>query len=68
MHSHGEPSDPAGDFAHQALLYESDQEFMDVALPFVADGLNSEQPTLVSVQARHVENLRAALGGTPEGL
>lgn len=68
MHSHGEPSDPAGDFAHQALLYGSDQEFMDVALPFVADGLHSEQPTLVSVQARHVENLRAALGGAPEGL
>ncbi len=41
---------------------------MDVALPFVADGLNSEQPTLVSVQARHIENLRAALGGTPDGL
>ncbi len=68
MHSHGDAPDPARDFAHQALLYGSDQEFLDVALPFVADGLNSEHPTLVSVQPRHVENLRAALGGTPEGL
>lgn len=68
MHFHGEASDAAADFVHQALQYGSDQEFMDVALPFVADGLNSEQPTLVSVQARHIENLRAALGGTPDGL
>jgi anti-sigma regulatory factor (Ser/Thr protein kinase) len=68
MHFHGEASVPAGDFVHQALLYGSDDEFMEVALPFVADGINSEQPTLVSVQSRHIENLRSALGGTPEGL
>ena len=68
MDSHGEASAPSGDFVHQALIYGSDREFMDVALPFVEKGLNREQPTLVSVQGRHVENLRAALGGTPEGL
>ncbi|HSD23307.1 MAG TPA: sensor histidine kinase [Solirubrobacterales bacterium] len=61
-------SAPVGDFVHRALIYGSDQEFMDVALPFVADGLNSGQQTLVSVQDRHIENLQAALGGTPEGL
>ena len=68
MDSHGEASAPSGDFVHQALIYGSDREFMDVALPFVERGLNLEQPTLVSVQGRHVENLQAALGGTPEGL
>jgi anti-sigma regulatory factor (Ser/Thr protein kinase) len=68
MPHHGEASAPGVDFAHRALIYGSDEEFMDVALPFVADGLNTEQPTLVSVQSRHIENLRAALGGAPEGL
>jgi anti-sigma regulatory factor (Ser/Thr protein kinase) len=55
-----------GGFRHQALLYDSDREFMEVALPFVEDGLSAGQPTLVAVQDRHVENLRAALGGTPD--
>lgn len=68
MQSLGEASAPNAGFVHQALLYGSDREFLDVALPFVADGLNSEQPTLVSVQGRHIENLRAELGGSPEGL
>jgi anti-sigma regulatory factor (Ser/Thr protein kinase) len=35
---------------------------MDVALPFVEQGLDSREPTLVALQERHIENLRAALG------
>ena len=68
MHSHGDASAHGADFVHRALIYGSDHEFLDVAVPFVVDGLNSGQATLVSVQSRHIENLRAALGGTPEGL
>jgi anti-sigma regulatory factor (Ser/Thr protein kinase) len=68
MHSHGEAPRPNQGFVHQAMIYGSDQEFMDVALPLIEEGLSAEQPTLVAVQDRHVENLRAALGGTPEGL
>ena len=69
MQSNGEASVPGNvGFAHQALIYGSDQEFMDFALPFVEAGLSSKQPTLVSVQDRHCENLRAALGGGGEGL
>lgn len=68
MQSHGEASDPSAGFLHQALIYGSEQEFLDVALPFVRQGVSSSQPTLVAVQDRHVENLRSALGGTPEGL
>jgi anti-sigma regulatory factor (Ser/Thr protein kinase) len=68
MHSSGEASGPNDVFVHQALIYGSDQEFMDVALPFVREGLSSGHPTLVAVQGRHTENLRAALGGTPDGL
>jgi anti-sigma regulatory factor (Ser/Thr protein kinase) len=68
MQSNGEASGPHNAFVHQALIYGSDAEFLDVALPFVEEGLSSKQPTLVAVQDRHVENLRAALGGTPEGV
>jgi|SRR5829696_3772857 len=68
MHSHGEASGPGQGFVHQALIYGSDQEFMDVARPFVEEGMRAKQPTLVAVQDRHLENLQAALGGTPEGL
>ena len=66
MRSRGEASSDG--FVHQALIYGSDGEFMDVALPFVEEGLSASEPTLVAVQDRHVENLRAALGGTPDGL
>jgi anti-sigma regulatory factor (Ser/Thr protein kinase) len=68
MQSTGEASVPGSGFNHQALIYGSDREFMDVALPFVEAGLSSKEPTLVAVQDRHVENMRAALDGTPEGL
>jgi len=68
MHFHGETSGPGGELAHQALIYGSDAEFMEVALPLIEQGLGSEEPTLVSVQTRHIDNLGAALGGTPEGL
>jgi anti-sigma regulatory factor (Ser/Thr protein kinase) len=64
----GEASGPVRGFVHKALIYGSDQEFIDVALPFVEDGLEAGEPTLLAVQGRHLENLRAALGGTPEGL
>ncbi|HKH40668.1 MAG TPA: sensor histidine kinase [Solirubrobacterales bacterium] len=68
MHSHGEASVPSHEFVHQAMIYGSDEEFMDVALPFVEEGLDTKEPTLVAVDDRHIENLRAALGGTPDGL
>jgi anti-sigma regulatory factor (Ser/Thr protein kinase) len=62
MQVYGDSSGPTNGFVHQALIYGSDQEFIDVALPFVEQGLDSSEPTLVAVQARHIENLRAALG------
>jgi anti-sigma regulatory factor (Ser/Thr protein kinase) len=64
----GDSSDLRNGVVHQALIYGSDQEFMDVALPFVDEGLRTNEPTLVAVQQSHIENLRAALGGEPEGL
>jgi anti-sigma regulatory factor (Ser/Thr protein kinase) len=68
MQWEGEVSVPGNGFVHQALIYGSDREFMDAALPFVEAGLSSREPTLVAAQHRHLENLRAALGTTAEGL
>jgi anti-sigma regulatory factor (Ser/Thr protein kinase) len=68
MQSVGEASGLATGFVHQALTYGSDEEFMDVALPFVEEGLDRGEPALVAVQGRHVENLRTALVSTPDGL
>jgi anti-sigma regulatory factor (Ser/Thr protein kinase) len=68
MQSEGEASAPQNGFFHSALIYGSDDAFMDVALPFVEEGRAAEEPTLVAVQAANVENLREALGDEPEGV
>lgn len=68
VHFEGEASDPGKGFVHQALLYGSDDEFLDVALPFVEGGMAAEEPTLVTVQEGNVENLRAAIGADPPGV
>jgi anti-sigma regulatory factor (Ser/Thr protein kinase) len=68
MRSVGEASGPASGFVHQALIYGSDEEFIGVVLPFVEEGLDRGEPTLAAVQDRHVESLRTALGGNPDGL
>lgn len=68
MHLGGELSEQVEGFAHRGLIYGSDQEFMEVALPFVEEGLAAREPVLVAVQERHIENLRDAFGGTPQGL
>ena len=47
---------------HQALLYEGRDEFLDVALPFVRDGVASGDPVIAVVQTPNLEALREALG------
>jgi anti-sigma regulatory factor (Ser/Thr protein kinase) len=68
MQSVGEASVPSLGLVHRALIYGSEQEFMDFALPFLEEAIAAEEPTLVAVQERSVENLRAALGGAPPGV
>jgi anti-sigma regulatory factor (Ser/Thr protein kinase) len=68
MWSQGEASAPDTAFIHSALIYRSDDAFMDVALPFVEEGIEAGEPALVSVQASNIDNLRAALGGEPDGV
>jgi len=68
MQYEGEASAPDTGLSHSALIYGSDDEFMDVAVPFVEQGIAASEPALVSVRNGNVENLRAALGGEPEGV
>jgi anti-sigma regulatory factor (Ser/Thr protein kinase) len=68
MQYQGEASAPQKAFIHTALVYGSDDAFMDVGLRFVEDGLEAGEPVLIAVQSRNVQNLRAALGGEPEGV
>jgi anti-sigma regulatory factor (Ser/Thr protein kinase) len=67
MYLGGAASEQGKGFVHQALIYGSDREFMDVALPFVEEGLSGREQVLVAVENRHLEGLRGALGGIPEG-
>ena len=68
MASRREGSGHAQGFIHPALIYGSEQQFMDVALTFVEEGIAGSEPTLVAVQDRNAENLRSALGGEPQGV
>jgi anti-sigma regulatory factor (Ser/Thr protein kinase) len=68
MASRGESSAHRKRFVHSALIYGSDDGFLDVALPFVERGIELGEPTLVAVQAANVENLRAILDGESDGL
>jgi anti-sigma regulatory factor (Ser/Thr protein kinase) len=68
MAFNGEASGPPTGFVHRALIYRSEDEFVDVALPFVEEGAALGEPTLVAVQERNVENLREALSGARAGV
>ncbi|GAA4556383.1 sensor histidine kinase [Planotetraspora kaengkrachanensis] len=48
---------------HQACLYGSDQEFLEMAVPFVRDGLADGEPVLVTTTSGNLELLGEALGG-----
>src|SRR3954447_26281414 len=64
----GEASDPHDQLIHQALIYDSDQEFLDVVVPFVDQAVAASEPALVAVHERNAEILGDALGRSPEGV
>jgi anti-sigma regulatory factor (Ser/Thr protein kinase) len=68
MQLEGEASAPHAEFIHSALVYGFDDAFMEVALPFVEQGIEVGEPSLVAVQASNIDNLRSALGGEPEAV
>jgi anti-sigma regulatory factor (Ser/Thr protein kinase) len=60
-------------FVHSALLYRSQQEYVDSVVRFVLDGLGRREPVLVAVPGDKLALLREALrqshdGGFPDGL
>jgi anti-sigma regulatory factor (Ser/Thr protein kinase) len=42
----------AGRFLHEALLYDADDELLEVAVPFLREGADAGEPTLVRLDAR----------------
>lgn len=53
-------------FAHQALFYRGDQEFLDGTLPFVRHGLAKGEPVAIVVPEANLALLRCALGTDAE--
>ena len=58
MQYDGEASAPHEDLVHSALIYGSDEGFMQAAVPFIEEGVEAGEPTLIAVQGQNVENLR----------
>lgn len=55
-------SGAAAGFRHEALLYAGEEEFVDLTVPFIADGLGQSEPVMVAVSADKIGLLRANLG------
>jgi hypothetical protein len=55
----GAPTDRRG-YVHEAVLYESDEEFLDVVVPFLQEGVAAGEPYLVALWASTTGLVRAA--------
>ena len=51
-----------GAFRHWACIYDSDQQFVQTAVPFLAEGLAAGDPVLAVTTPAHLELISAALG------
>lgn len=59
---------PAGrnGYFHEAIRYASDEELLSVVLPFLRDGIEAGEPTIVALGDADVDLVREALGdGAP---
>jgi len=61
-----EPS--TGPFAHPALFYRGEEEYLDGTVPFVREGLKAGQPVAVAVPGRQLALLRESLDGDAESV
>ncbi|MEV0240659.1 anti-sigma factor RsbA family regulatory protein [Streptomyces sp. NPDC050674] len=57
-----EPFGPLAPFAHPALFYRDEQEYLDGTLPFVRAGLEADEPVAVAVPGKNLTLIRDALG------
>jgi anti-sigma regulatory factor (Ser/Thr protein kinase) len=62
----GSPRHQEEAFRHLALLYDGDSEFLEGTVPFIREGVQSEEPVLVVVDRRKIDLLRSALDGTAD--
>ena len=56
---------PTGRYAHDALLYDSPGQLVDVAAPFVLDGLAAGDAAVIATGPGTADLLREAVGGHP---
>ncbi|WP_426571529.1 anti-sigma factor RsbA family regulatory protein [Aquihabitans sp. McL0605] len=54
-------------FCHSAVLYDTDEELLAVAVPFLTDGARAGQPTILALDEERTALITAALGPT-EGI
>jgi hypothetical protein len=59
----GAPTDGSG-YLHEAVLYDSDEEFLGVVVPFLQEGAAVGEPCLVALGASTTGLVRAAMGNT----
>ena len=59
----GAPTDGSG-YLHEAVLYDSDEEFLGVVVPFLQEGAAVGEPCLVALGASTTRLVRAAVGNT----
>jgi MEDS: MEthanogen/methylotroph, DcmR Sensory domain len=55
-------SGTAGAFTHRACIYGSDRQFLDMALPFLEEGLSLGDPVLAVTTPANLELVNTALG------
>jgi anti-sigma regulatory factor (Ser/Thr protein kinase) len=60
--------DAAREFAHDALLYVGDDEFVQATVGFIREGVEAGEPVLVVVDARKIARLREELNGHCAGV
>lgn len=60
----GVPAGYAGYF-HEAALFGSEEELLDLVMPFLLGGVEANEPTLVALDDRSTAVIEAAMGGTP---
>ncbi|NUR70356.1 MAG: sensor histidine kinase [Hamadaea sp.] len=53
-------------YFHEAAVYRSDREFLDIAVPFLRDGVAAGEPTLVALGGPHADLVRRATAGDRE--
>lgn len=55
-------------FLHQGCVYGSDDEFLAMAVPFIADGLAADEPVLAATTSANLDLVNSALGERARGL